>query len=88
MLAYIPGFHQTAFQKWKSMDFAGGSVVKTLSFQCRGTGLIPGPGTKIPHAEQHRQKKKTTLKKFTSTLLGFSVLAKGTEETSQGLCDK
>ena len=58
MLAYIPGFHQTAFQKWKSMDFAGGSVVKTLSFQCRGTGLIPGPGTKIPHAVQHRQKKK------------------------------
>ena len=25
------------------------SVVKTLPFQYRGTGLIPGQGTKIPH---------------------------------------
>ena len=58
MLAYILGFRQTAFQKWKSMYFPGGSVVKTLSFQRRGTGLIPGPGTKIPHAVQHSQKKK------------------------------
>ena len=41
MLAYILGFSQTAFQKWKSMDFPGGPVVKTLSFQCRGTGSIP-----------------------------------------------
>ena len=88
MLAYILGFRQTAFQKWISMYFPGGSVVKTLSFQCRGTDLIPGPGTKIPHAVQHSQKKKTTLKKFTSNLLGFSVLGKGAEETSQGLCDK
>ena len=58
MLAYILGFSQTAFQKWKSMDFPGGPVVKTLSFQCRGIGLIPGPGTKIPHAVQDSKKKK------------------------------
>ena len=58
MLAYILGFSQTAFQKWKSMDFPGGPVVKTLSFQCRGTGSIPGPGTQIPHAMQHSQEKK------------------------------
>ena len=31
-------------------DFLGGPVVKTLSFHCRDTGLIPGQGTKITHA--------------------------------------
>ena len=46
------------------MYFPGGSVVKTLSFQCRGTDLIPGPGTKIPHAVQHSQKKKNNTKKI------------------------
>ena len=30
-------------------DFPGGPVVKTPSSQCRGTGSIPGQGTKIPH---------------------------------------
>ena len=32
-----------------SWDFPGNSVVRTL---CRGTGLIPGQGTKIPQAGQ------------------------------------
>ena len=34
-----------------SRDFPGGSVIKTLHFQCKdaeGAGSIPGPGTKIP----------------------------------------
>ena len=31
-------------------DFPGGAVVKTLHFQCKGAGLIPGGGAKIPHA--------------------------------------
>ena len=31
-------------------DFPGGPVVKTLCFQCRGTGSVPGQGTEIPHA--------------------------------------
>ena len=31
-------------------DFPGGAVVKTLCSQYRGTGLIPGQGTKMPHA--------------------------------------
>ena len=31
-------------------DFPGGPVAKTLSSQCRGLGLIPGQGTKIPQA--------------------------------------
>ena len=33
-------------------------MVETLSFHCRGTGLIPGWGTKIPHIMWHGQKKK------------------------------
>ena len=42
-------------------DFSGGPVVKTPRFQCRGTGMIPGQGTKIPHAawcSKKRKKKK------------------------------
>lgn len=31
-------------------EFLGGPVVKTPCFQCQGTGLIPGQGTKIPLA--------------------------------------
>ena len=31
-------------------DFQGGPLVKTLRFQCRGMGWIPGLGKKIPHA--------------------------------------
>ena len=31
-------------------DFPGGPMVKTLPFSARGTGLIPGWGTKIPDA--------------------------------------
>ena len=38
-------------------DFPGGPVVKTLCFQCRGAGSIPGRGTKIPHAVGHGQNK-------------------------------
>ena len=32
-----------------SQDFLGGPVAKTPCSQCRGTGLISGQGTKIPH---------------------------------------
>ena len=31
-------------------DFPGGPVVKTLPFNARDEGSIPGQGTKIPHA--------------------------------------
>ena len=31
-------------------DFPGGPVVKNLPYNARGTGSIPGQGTKIPHA--------------------------------------
>ena len=30
--------------------FPGGPVVNTVSSNAGGTGLIPGQGTKIPHA--------------------------------------
>ena len=38
------------------LDFPGGPVVKTLCFQWGGMGLIPGQGTKIPHATWHSWK--------------------------------
>ena len=31
-------------------DFPGGPVVKNLSYNAGDVGLIPGQGTKIPHA--------------------------------------
>ena len=31
-------------------DFPGGLVVKTLPFNAKGVGSIPGPRTKIPYA--------------------------------------
>ena len=36
--------------------FPGGPVL-VLQASTSGTGLIPGPGTKIPHATCHGQKK-------------------------------
>ena len=39
-------------------EFPGGQVVKTLHFQCRGYGFIPGQGTKIPHGKAKKQTKK------------------------------
>ena len=35
-----------SFKKATSRDFSGYPVAKTLSSQCRGTGLIPGYGTR------------------------------------------
>ena len=35
-----------------SRDFPGGSVVKNLPCNAGDTGLIPGWGTKIPHATE------------------------------------
>ena len=36
-------------------------MVKILCFTARGVGTIPGQGSKIPHATQHGQRKKTVL---------------------------
>ena len=40
-------------------NFPGGPVVQTLSFHFRGMGLIPGQGTKIPHAMRCSKKNPT-----------------------------
>ena len=46
--------------------FLGGPGVKSLLFHYRGTGSVPGQGTKIPHAlrcSQGKKKKKQKRKK-------------------------
>ena len=42
--------------KGGDVDFPGSPMVKTPYFHYRGTSLIPGQGTKIPHATQHGHK--------------------------------
>ena len=48
-------------------DFPDGPVVQTPCSQCggvggmAGTGLIPGQGTKMPHAVQPKKKKQKNL---------------------------
>ena len=49
--------------KKKRKAFPGGSLVKNLHSLCRGTGLIPGQGTKIPHDSWPNKKKKERKKK-------------------------
>ena len=46
-------------EKEREKELPGGPVVRTLHFHCRGPGFDPrsGPGTKIPYAVQHGQKK-------------------------------
>ena len=39
-------------------EFLGGSVLGLLTFTAKGSGSIPGQGTKIPQATQQDQKKK------------------------------
>ena len=41
----------------KDRDFFGGPAAETPHFHCRGTGSIPGQGTKIPHATEQPRKK-------------------------------
>ena len=43
-----------------SRDFPGGSVVKNLPCNAGDTGLIPGWGTKIPHAREQLNPSTTT----------------------------
>ena len=46
-------------QKTTKTDFPGGPGVKTLPSNAEGVGLIPGQGTKIPHAKKKKSHKKT-----------------------------
>ena len=45
------------FKKKDTRDFFGGPMVNTLPSNAGGVVLIPGPGTKIPHAMWYSQKK-------------------------------
>ena len=45
-------------ERHQSRDSPEDPVVKTPSFEGKGEGLIPGCGTKIPHALWGGQKKK------------------------------
>ena len=50
----------------KCRDFPAGPVVETLPSNTKGVSLIPGQGTKIPHASQSvnqnvKKKKKETI---------------------------
>ena len=40
------------YPEWPPGDFPGHPVVKNLSCKAGDTGLIPGQGTKIPHATE------------------------------------
>ena len=55
-----PNIIQSQYDNW---DFLGGPVVKSLYFQSRDTGLIPGQETKIPQALQSKSKKPKKKKK-------------------------
>ena len=46
----------TSALKEQTREFPGGPVVRTLPFHCRGTGLIPGRGTKIPQVRKRPNK--------------------------------
>jgi len=42
-------------------------LVRTVHFHCRGMGLIPGGGTKIPQVVQCKQTKQTNKQKTTTS---------------------
>ena len=50
-------------QTMKALDCTGDSVVKTLPFDARGVGSIPGQGTKVPLATKCGQLKKKNASK-------------------------
>ena len=48
-----------SLSKHQLRDFPGSPVVKTPCFHSRGHGLIPGRGSRIPHAAAKKKKRKT-----------------------------
>ena len=59
----------------KCRDFPAGPVVKTLPSNTKGVSLIPGQGTKIPHASQsvnQNMKKKKERKKERNNIVTYS----------------
>ena len=62
-------------------DFPGGPMVKTPYFSAQNKGLIPGQGTKIPHATWCGQKKKTHTHTHTEMGLLYPCLPEGSNIT-------
>ena len=56
---------------WDSWDLPGDPVIRTLSFHCKCSCLIPGWRTKIPHAARH-QKNKTKIFVFLGSWSKYS----------------
>ena len=55
-MQYSPQQRSSSCQYSIPQDFPGGPVVTSLCFHPGGMGLIPGLGTKIPHATWHDKK--------------------------------
>ena len=60
----------------KKRDVPGGPVVKSLPCHAGDTGLIPGWGTKIPHAAEHLSLTLKLLSLHTTTCLGLIFVRK------------
>ena len=60
--------------------FPGGPVLVLLA-STSGTGLIPDPGTKIPHATCHGQKKKAET--FNQSIFEEMILKVGCDRTDK-----
>ena len=59
-------YFMVQLMKCKVWEFPGGLVVRTVDFQCREHGLIPGQGTKILLCSQKKEKKERKKKDFES----------------------
>ena len=69
-----------------SRDFPGGPVVKALPSRAGGVGLIPGQGTKIPHAlcpKCRDVKQKQCCGKFNKGFKKWSTVKKKSSETNK-----
>lgn len=55
-MKYSPQQRSSSCQYHIPQDFPGGPMVRALRFHTGGMGLIPGLGTKIPHATWHDKK--------------------------------
>ena len=64
--AEMPVLH--GVKEKEKRDFPDGLVVKTLCFHCKGAGLIPGQGTKIPWAVQCGKDRNTQSKNIHKVL--------------------
>ena len=70
----------------KQREFSSSPVVKTLHFHCRGTGSVPGQGTKIPRDVwwgQKKEKKKVVKQSMTVVSYGETTTPEMGEERKE-----